>query len=152
MLTQEEEIERMRRERELLDEIAKRTEVDAAPELIDQEARDLFQDLSQRIGQQNMSVEDWLKHEGKTSKDLEEDLKKQAKQRLALRFGMAKLLEDQKIELTPEERNAAVENFLHSVPDEHKEEARKGMTPGSDGYAELEWRTRVEKLIQEILK
>src|SRR5690606_206272 len=63
---QEEQFDRMRRERELMDLIREHTQADIAEELIEDEMRHLIAEWSEQLEAQKVSVEDALKREGKT--------------------------------------------------------------------------------------
>jgi trigger factor len=149
--SQEEQFESMRRERELMELIVKHTEADIAPEIIDEETRSLIQDWSERLESQGMTVQAWMEREKKKPEEVEADMRKQAEERAKLRFGVAKLIEEQKLALSEDEMLAAVQDFLTSVPDEHKAEAAGQMQPGTQGYQEVIWRATVDKLMKQLL-
>jgi trigger factor len=148
---QEEQFDRMRREREVMDLIVKNTEADIAPEILDEETRSLIQDWSERLERQGMTIQDWMEREKKKPEDIEADMRKQAQERAKLRFGVAKLVEERGISLSDEELAAAVEDFMASVPDEHKARAKAEIVPGTQTYQELHWRATVEKLMKQLL-
>jgi len=148
---QEEQFQRMSRERQLIEQITKATTVELAPELLDEELRMLISDLGERLQSQGTTMADWLKTQNKTPEKLTEEFKVQAADRLKLRFGISKLIDEKAVTLTPEELQQAVENFLGSVPDEQQTSARAALVPGTEQYRELEWRTKVEKLLNQLL-
>jgi trigger factor len=147
IVSQERQFEDMRREQKLMEEIRDRTEVDIAPELLDEEVNALIQDLQQRLEAQNTTIEQWMKSQDKSTEQVMEDLRKQAEQRIKLRFGMTKVIEERKVELTAEERTNAVEDALRDVPDEQMAQAREYFKPGNDGYAQVIWQALVRKAL-----
>jgi trigger factor len=149
--SQEEQMDRMRRERELMDLIVKSTVADIAPEIIDEETRSLIQDWSERLQRQGMTVQDWLVREKKEPKDVEADMRKQAEERAKLRFGVAKLVEERGVSLNDEELQAAVLEFLDAVPEDQKVAAQAELVPGTQTFQELQWRATVEKLMRSML-
>lgn len=148
---QEEQFDRMRRERELMDEIRKRTTVDIAEELLDEEMRGLIDEWSQQLEKQNMTIADALKKEGRTVEQAEKDLKKQAEDRWKLRLGMAKLIEEKGVTVTDEEVSASGENFISGLPENQKAQARKEFDSRGNLYEELRWRALVEKVMEGLL-
>lgn len=151
MSMQEEQFDRMRRERELMDEIKKRTDAEIAEELIDEEMRDIVADWSQRLEKQGMSIQDALKKEGKTVQQVEEDLKKQAEERWKLRLGMAHLIEHKGVTVSDEEVQAAFVIFLEGLPADQKQNATKEFEHGGKLREELRWRALVEKVLEGLL-
>jgi trigger factor len=149
--SQEEQFDRMRREREVMDLIVKNTEADIAPEILDEETRSLIQDWSERLERQGMTIQDWMERENKKPEDVEADMRKQGEERAKLRFGVAKLVEERGITLSEEEIFAAVRDFMESVPEEHKKAASAEAMPGTQTYQEIIWRTTVEKLMKQML-
>jgi trigger factor len=148
---QEEQAERIRRERELLDEIGNHTEVDLPPELVEEEVRGFLEETEERLKSQGLTFADWMKQTKKTPKDLEDDWKKQAERRLKLRFGLAAIIEQKKITVSDEEMKDVLTGLLGSVPDDQRETVKAAHQPGSDGYEELRWRESVEKAMRSFL-
>jgi len=148
---QEEQFQRMSRERELMDEIRKRTSVDIADELLEEEMRTLIQEWGDRLEQQGTTIQQALAKDNKTPEQAEEDFKKQAEERWKLRLGLAKIIEEKQIALTPEELQAAFQRFVGGVPDEQRAEAAKEWENKGELYEELRWRALVEKTIEMLL-
>ncbi len=149
--SQEEQMEMMRRERAIMEEIGKRTEADIAPEIVDEEMRSLAQEWNATLEQRGMTLEQWLAQQKKEWKEFEKELRTQAEERAKLRFGMAKLVEERKVTLSDDEFKHAMTHFLESVPAEQKADAQKSLQPGTSLYQELQWRATVEKLMKELL-
>lgn len=144
---QEQQLEDMKREQQLLDEIRNRTQVEIAPELLDEEVNAMLQDLQARLEAQNMTIEQWIEQQKKTPEQVMEELRKQAGERIKLRFGITKLIEDRKIELTPEERAGAVEEAKADLTPEQLTQAGDWFEPGGDGYAQAIWQALVRKTL-----
>lgn len=144
---QEQQLEDMRREQQLIEEIRKRTEVDIAPELLDEEVQALLQDMQERMQAQGTTIEEWMKTQNKTPEQVMEDLRKQGTDRIKLRFGITKLIEDRKIELTPEEKTQAVEDAKAELSPEQLAQAGRWFEPGGDGYAQAIWQALVRKTL-----
>lgn len=147
MKAQEEESERTRRENELLSAIVNAAKVDIAPELLEQEERLMLQDLQRSLEEQKMTFDQWLKKRGKKPEEIGKELREESTRRLTLRFALEALLEEKKIEATADELAAARMQMLASIPEEQRKAAEPYYSEGGDGFAELAWRVRVQKLI-----
>ncbi len=152
MRDEEERADRQRREQAAFDAIGKATKVDLAPELVEQEQRGLLEELRQQLEAQKLDVGEWLKRSKRTMESLQKELKEEATKRVTLRFGVQQLLEDRKIELTPEELKSITAEALDSVTEEHRVEAARHFGEGGEGYEEMKWRKRVDKLLHQLLE
>lgn len=151
ILSQEQQFEDMRRERAMMEAIAKNTEVDLAPEIVDEETRMLLQEWSERLERQGMTIQDWLSRENKKPDEIEADMRKQAEERAKLRFGIAKLIEERALTLSEEEVQSSIQAFLADVPPEHRAQATAELVPGTSHYQELTWRATVGKLMKQLI-
>lgn len=151
ILAQEEQFDRMRRERELMDEIRTRTDAEIADELLDEEMRGMIAEWGERLEKQNMTIADALKQEGRTVEQAEADLRKEAENRWKLRLGMAKLIEHKGVSVTDEEVTAMLGEFLQSVPPEQRAAAQAEFSKRDNLYEELRWRALVEKVLHGLL-
>ncbi len=152
MLAQEEDMERRRRETALFDAIAKATQVELAPELVEQTERSLLEELEGQLEQRGLSVEDWLKQQNKKPEELLKDMHSQAENRLKLRFGVEELMKEKKIEVTDAEMDQIISSALTNMKEEDQKKAKEQYVKGSDSFEELRWRRMVEKLVEELLK
>jgi len=148
---QEEQFDRMRREKLLLDDIRSRTQVDLAEELIDDEMRHLIGEWSEHLEAQKVSVEDALKREGKTAKEMEEEFKKRAEERWKLRLGIGQLIEERKTEVTDEEMAQTFDTFLLDLEPERQEAAKKEWAKKGELYQELRYRALTERVLKDLL-
>lgn len=149
--SQEEQFAGMTRERTLMDEIRKRTNVEIADELIEEEVRGMVDEWAQRLEQQGKTIAEVLEQQKKTPEDVEKEMREQAADRWKLRLGIAKLIEERKIELTPEELQKAFDAFLDNLPDEQKAGAKAELEKRSSLYEEVRWRALVDKLVAQLL-
>ena len=151
MREQEEEMDRQRREGMLFDAIRTATKVDVAPELLDEEERVLLDDIGRQLEERQEKFEAWLSRTKRTQEALRKELQEEAGRRITLRFGVQKLLEDRKIELTPEETKEAVDRRLAELPEDQRAQAASYYAAGGDGHDEIVWTKRVEKLVKGLL-
>jgi FKBP-type peptidyl-prolyl cis-trans isomerase (trigger factor) len=92
-----------------------------------------------------------MQKSNKTPEIVEKELKEEAEKRITLRFGVQKLIEDQKIELTPEEEKQAADERLAAIPEDQRSSAAAYFAKGGEGYEELVWGKKVEKLVKTML-
>jgi len=152
MRSQEEQIARKGREEELLQKIREATVVELAPELIEEEEHDILEQFAKQLEQRNMTLEQWLTQSKKEPQVLKEDMHKQAEQRLTLRFGIQKLAEDLKVDLSDEDMEKAVEAFLAPLSKEEREKVAPNYQKDFQGWHQLKWQKRLEKLIDLLLE
>lgn len=151
IITQEEQFDRMSRERELMEEIRKRTDVEIADELLDEEMRGMIAEWGERLEKQQMTIADALKKEGKTVEQAEGEIRKEAEERWKLRLGMAKLIEHKGVTVTDDEVAAMLSEFLQSVPENQRASAQAEFEKRANLYEELRWRALVEKVLHGLL-
>jgi FKBP-type peptidyl-prolyl cis-trans isomerase (trigger factor) len=151
MEAEEKRIDRQRRETELFEKIRETTKVELAPELIEEEARDLFESFAQQLKQQNLDFGEWLKKAGKNPEELKVEFDNQAKDRLTLRMGIQQIAESKEIDLTDKEVEEAVTTFLNPLPPEEQERIKPMYKKGMQGWEQIKWQKKVEKLIEMML-
>ena len=152
MLQQEIAMEHQRRERILMDEIAKCTAVDLADELVDEETKQMFGEFSQQLQQQGLTLEAWLAQSGKKPEEVMQGMKEQSITRLKLRLGMQKLIEEKQMDISDEEMNMVIEDFLAQASPEQRKEVESAYQKGAQAYEQLKWQKNVEKVLSEMLK
>jgi trigger factor len=149
--SQEEQFDRMNRERQLMEEIRKRTKVELADELIEEEVRGMIEEWAQRLEGQGKTIAQTLEEQKKKPEDVEKEMKEQAVERWKLRLGIAKLIEEKEITVTPEELESAFAQFLANLPEDQHAGAQSEWTKRGALYEEVRWRAMVDKLIEGLL-
>lgn len=152
MLRQEQQIENQRRERHLLEAIRNATQVELPTELISEETRAMIQDFQSQLGRQGLGIEDWFKQTGKKAEEFMKDMEKQAADRLTLRLGIEKLIEEKGITVTDEEVQKAIDELLGRASHENRDEIAAAYKPGLNAYEQLKWQKRVDALFDSFLK
>ncbi len=152
MMQQETTLEHQRRERVLMDEIAKCTQVDLPEELINEETKQMIGEFSQQLSQQGMTLETWMQHSGKKPEDVMKDMQEQSVTRLKLRLGMQQLIADKNIDITDEEMEMVIEEFLSQATPEQRKEVEAAYQKGAQAYEQLKWQKNVEKALAEMLQ
>ncbi|MBU0767075.1 trigger factor [Patescibacteria group bacterium] len=152
MEQQEERLSDQKREQELLDQIRKATKVELAPELVEEEERDLFENFARQLKERNIELSDWMKKMDKKPENIKSDMNKQAVDRLTLRFGIQHLADEKEIDLDDKEMEQAVAETLASMKPEQRAKIEPMYQKGYQGWHQLKWQKRVEKLIKMMLE
>jgi len=152
MRSQEENVERKRREEALLEKIQEATDVDLAPELIEEESRGMFEELVNQLQRQQISFEDWLKQSGKNPEEIQKEMTERGEKRLRLRLGMQKLIEEKEIDISDDEMTHIVQEFLTPAPEEQRKELEKAYKKGQQAYEQLRWQKKVERAMEAMLQ
>lgn len=100
---QKEHAERRRMEEAFFVQVQKSTDVDLAPELLEDEERQMLRSLSENLRTQNLSFAEWLKRTGKGEEAFRTDMRAEAERRLRLRFGLDTLLQEHQIAVPGED-------------------------------------------------
>ena len=151
MMAQEQQMEKQAREQKLMDAVAAATTVELAPELLESEQRDLFQDLQKNLEQQGMTVEDWVNSTGKKAEEIHKDMEEQAIKRITLRLGMQQLVTEKGTTITDDEMTHIVQELLGPIQGEERKKIEPMYKPGERAYDQLKWQKTVEKVIDEML-
>ncbi|MBI3331481.1 trigger factor [Candidatus Peregrinibacteria bacterium] len=151
MRAQEENVESQRREQALLEKIREATQVEIAPELVDDEEQSLLEELRQQLDRQRLTLADWVKQMGKKPEELQKEMRDRATKRLQLRFGLGKLVDEKNARLTPEQMKPVMQEFLGTLPEDRRLDAAGQMQIGSDLYERVKWQREVENVIAEML-
>lgn len=151
MTREEEMLDQRRRENDLFDAIRKATHVSLAPELVEFEEQNIARELQDQLKQQNLTIDAWLKQTKRTPESLTKELKEEATKRLTLRFGIEKVLEKQKIDLSEEEMLAAIKDVVAQLPENERINAAAAYQTGTQEYDQLKWQKRIEKMATGVL-
>lgn len=151
LLDQRKRDEKVRLREELLDAICSAASVDLAPELIAHEERMLFDEIERNLEEKKAGMDDWLRRTNRTAEKFKAELLEEAVKRLTLRLAIQWLLEEKKIEATPQELDEAREIALADVEPSERVKAESRYKEGGEGCEELKWRKRVDKLMEEML-
>lgn len=150
LLSQEKEAEMRRQEQAVFQAIFKATSVDLAPEIVNEEKRELFSQFTRQLEQNNISLEKWILGSGKKLEEIQADFEKQAIYRLTLRFGMEKLIEEKSIKVDPDELKDIIARQVAAMPPgEQKKMLETYQNP--EYQMHLIWQRKVEKLLEGFL-
>jgi trigger factor len=144
--------EKKRREEELYKKVREMTTVDLAPELIDAEVQDMVTDLVERLKQQQMTIENWLKTTGKEWKTFLEEMKNIGTERLTLRYGMQELAQKRKIEPTAAELQTHIDAIRKAQEQSGRTLSAEDTAPGSYIAEQASWELRMQKLVENLIQ
>lgn len=147
-----EQTERRQREKAFFEQVPKIIDVDLAPELLEDEERQMLSSLNENLRTKNLSFEDWLKRTGKSEEAFRTDMRKGAEHRLRLRFGIDALLAEHTITVSEEEITKDTEEFLRSLPPSERDRLAPLYAPGGEGRKRLHWQRRMQKLLAVFLE
>ncbi len=151
LISQEERVERDRREKAFFDAVEKATTIDIAEELLESEMQNLIRDLQHQMEHQKLTLDEWLKQIGKTWDDVQKDIKENAKKRLTVRFGVQNLIKQKEIVITDEEVQQKIDEEMNFIPREEQEEMKNHYAKGQPGFQQLKWELEIKKLLDMYL-
>jgi trigger factor len=93
----------------VLNQLVAQSTIVYPPHLLEQELQDLLEDLDRRLREQNLTLDDYLKIEGKTQEQLKEENRSRAEERLKRALVLGRIVEAERIEVTPEEVKAEID-------------------------------------------
>lgn len=151
MLLEEEQIERTRREGELLERIRAATDVVIAPELVEEEEHAVLEELDQQLKAQGLTAKDWMAQSKKDPVELKKDIADRAEKRIRLRLGLQKLVETNGKRLTEDDVFPLIEEFRRGVPEKDRVSVEPRLRKGGDLYDRIRWQHEVEGTIRLML-
>lgn len=150
---QDEELraDKERRVQALMKAIVDSTDADLAQEVMDEEVQTLLGNIQRQLSERKMSLQDWLKKTNRTMESLLKEFGEEAKRRVLLRFGLETLIADRGITVTEADIELHTKVILDQTDPAELAQAKTYYSKGNEGYAELEWRAKVEKIIDLLL-
>jgi FKBP-type peptidyl-prolyl cis-trans isomerase (trigger factor) len=134
----------------LLDLIAEHTKVDLAPELVDDELRDLVSQHAERLKQISVDLDQWLQQKGKSIEDFFKEMRPDAEKRLKIRFGIGSLIDEWTIDVSDEEMEQAVFDLLQPLSGAEKEQLSVLYKKGERAYEQFRFQKKVEKVMEKL--
>ncbi|MCK5318844.1 MAG: hypothetical protein KAJ55_13085, partial [Anaerolineales bacterium] len=89
--------------------------VEYPPIVLQEETKHLLQDLSMRLGNQNLALEDYLKIEGKTEEDLRKELEPEAIERIKRGLVLGKIVDVEGLKVEDEEIDAEIKRLTEPL-------------------------------------
>ena len=144
--------EKDRRENEFLEEVIKITKVEIPETLLDEELDGMVQEFKADLESNGIQFVDYLKNTDKTIEDLKKDRTKEATKRLTLRFGLNKIFEEEKVEVTKEDLDHEISHLKELYPPKEQYKIEKEYKEGSYMVKRLENKLKIEKLFDKFVK
>ncbi len=144
--------EKVRRENAFLDKIIEHTKLEIPEALVEEEIDMMIEEFKNELEQQlGVTVEQFLEQNKKEMKDLRSERRKEAEKRLTLRFGLQKLFEQEKIDVTKAELDKEMEHIIDLYPKNEQYKVRKEYKEGSYLLRRLENKMKMDKLFERFL-
>ena len=100
---------------EIMQKLVEGASVEYPPIVLQEETRSLLQDLSMRLGNQNLALEDYLKIEGKTEEDLRKELEPEAIERIKRGLVLGKIVDVEGLKVEDEEIDAEIKRLTEPL-------------------------------------
>lgn len=120
-------------ENKILEEISNASEVDVPEVMVKDQIDQMIQELNYRLMYQGMKLDDYLKYTNSTMEKLKESYKEQAQKTVKSRLVIEKVIKEEKIEVTEEERNQKIKEIAEKAK-KSVEEYTKNMDPRQTEY------------------
>ncbi len=133
---------------EVMDKLLEQTSLKYPPVLLDQETDDLMHDLDHRLREQRLTLEDYLKIEGKTGDQLREEYRPRAEQRLKRALVLGRVVELEKLTVDRAEIDARVET-MSALWGDRAGEARQALST-AQARRSLELELLTDKAVQRV--
>jgi len=144
--------EKTRVEAEVFQKILEVTEVDLAPSLVDEEVEVLIDEMKHDMEEKGLTLEKYFEATGQTLEKIKEDRRKDAEQRLKVRFGLQELFKQEKVEVSAQDVEAEIESRLLTSPTEMHEDLRKQYRDNQELKLRIENQLRMTKLFEKFKK
>jgi trigger factor len=143
--------EKVRRENEFLEKIISLTKVETPEILIEEEIDGMIDEFKSDLEQRGIPMDKYLEQSKKKIEDIRKDRRKEAENRLRLRFGLQKMFEQEKIEVTDAELKKEIEHVISLYPKNEQYKVRGEYKEGSYLMRRLENKMRMDKLFERFL-
>jgi trigger factor len=143
---------RMQRENKLLEELLARAEIELSDTLIDDELEFIIEQVKSDLARRNLDFaqyEEYLKSQGKNLKD---EKRKEAVDRLKIRLLVNELFKREKIEVSDEEVQKAVDSMTAVYPEDEVKKLKEAYQPNSQQWMQLKNNMRLKKFFDGFLE
>ncbi|PIQ77716.1 trigger factor [Candidatus Peregrinibacteria bacterium CG11_big_fil_rev_8_21_14_0_20_46_8] len=149
---QKEREQRQQRENELLEKLVKEAKLEVPPSLLQEEIEYLMYDLQQMLQQKGIDMQKYEEHVQKKGRNLKKEYEEEADKRIRVRLVLHQLFEELNISATEEEITQAVESYMQSVPQEHREQEQKALSQKQGRYAQIVNNIKLDKVFAKFLE
>jgi len=141
----------VRRENLFLEKVVESTKVEIPESLIEEEIDGMIEEFKNDLEGRGITFDQFMLETKKEIKDLRDERKKEAEKRLALRFGLQQIFEQDKIEITPEDVEKEMKHVISLYPPNEQERVKKEYKEGSYLLRRLENKLKMDKLFEKYI-
>ncbi len=135
-------------ETELLDEIVSKLKTTVPEKLVAQQIERLKADLSQRLAQSGLNMDQYLEIQKKSQEDLEKELRPEAERRVKLALVLSEVAKEEKLTVTAGELDSELESLRQQYTDPAMQEELSSPRIREDLYNHLLSTKTINKLIE----
>jgi trigger factor len=139
------------RENEALEKVIKLTNVEIPDILIEEEIDGMVDEMKNDLESRGIQFDQYLAQSKKEIKDLREERKKEAINRLTLRFGLQQIFKQDDIKVGEDELKKEIEHVISLYPEAERYKVKKEYKEGSYLIRRLENKLKMDKLFERIL-
>ncbi len=150
LLAQKESIKRDEALAEALNTLVKNARVEVPPLLIEREVEELLQEEDKALRKRGLSLESYLKIQGKTLEEHRQEILPEATERLKMRLVLRKFTEEENLDVSEEEINEILKNF-EAKASTRKEKGTIRSPDMRESIANALWRAKLENRLLEIM-
>jgi len=143
---------KVKREDRFLEKLAEKVNVEIPDMLLEEEIDSMMEEFKNEMENRGINFQTYLETTKKEIADLRADRKKEAENRLKLRFALQKIFEVEKIEATEDEMKHEIEHIKELYPAKEAEKVDKEYAEGGYLRTRLENKLRMDKLFERFLK
>ncbi len=110
---------------EVLDRLLEQASVDYPPVVLEEELARSLRDLEMRLRNQNLTLEDYLKIEGKTEEELKLEIEPAARERIERGLILGKIVDLEKLDIDDVEIQAEIDRMMAPFEGKEGEQLRK---------------------------
>jgi len=143
--------EKVRRENEFLEKIINLAKVEIPETLIEEEIDGMMDEFKSELENRGIPMDKYLEQTKKKVEDLRKDRRKEAEKRLTLRFGLQKIFEQEKMDVSQSELKKEIEHVIGLYPKNEQYKLQKEYKEGSYLVRRLENKMKMEKLFEKFL-
>lgn len=135
---------------EALDILVKNARVEMPPLLVELEVENFLQEEEKALRKRGLSLENYLKMQGRTLEEHRQEILPEATERLKRRLVLRKFIEEEGLKISEEEVNKVLEEFESALTD--KKAKRDIRSPDfKQGFTMALFRAKVERRLLEIM-
>lgn len=135
-------------ESEILDELVSKMSTTVPESLVTQQIERLKADLSQRLAQSGLNMDQYLEIQKKSQQDLEKELHPEAERRVKLALLLSEVAKEEKLTITADELDSELESLRQQYTDPAMQEELSNPHIREDLYNHLLSTKTINKLIE----